>query len=107
MNYKPDVEQFRAGLEMWRPYADKVAVVPGLWFARNLETSNGIDVVRRQVEEAKTTTGNFCLFSYSSLFEAKRDPGDAKPAAGGELKARRDAAVAILAALLAWSARFP
>jgi len=79
MDYRPDLERFKEGLAMWLPLRDQVRVVPGLWFDRRLSTEEGIDVVRRQIQTSVETTGNFCVFSYASLFETHqgrdRNPG--------------------------------
>lgn len=82
MNYKPDVQKFDQGLEMWMPYRGQVDVVPGLWFDGKLPTEQGISVVRQQIASAVDKTGNFCLFSYTSLFDppAGRQDQRAQPA---------------------------
>ncbi len=69
MNYKPDVQKFDQGLAMWMAYRSQVDVVPGLWFDGKLPTEQGVSVVRQQIASAVAKTGNFCVFSYSSLFD--------------------------------------
>ena len=70
MDYKSNVEDFRAGLEMWLPLRNKVKVVPGLWFAPRLSPEEGAKVVKQQIEAANEEFGNFCVFSYASLFDS-------------------------------------
>ncbi len=81
MNYKPDVQRFDEGLAMWMSHRGQVDVVPGLWFDGKLPTEQGISVVRQQIASAVDKTGNFCLFSYSSLFDpaASRQGQRARP----------------------------
>jgi uncharacterized lipoprotein YddW (UPF0748 family) len=69
MNYKPDIKQFDQGLTAWMPYRGWVDVVPGLWFDGKLSTEQGISVVRQQIAASREKTGNFCVFSYASLFD--------------------------------------
>ncbi|MBN1491195.1 MAG: family 10 glycosylhydrolase [Phycisphaerae bacterium] len=71
MNYKSDLATFDEGLAMWLPTSDKYPVVPGLWFARGKTPEEGAAVVRQQIESAIEKTGNFCLFSYASLFSSR------------------------------------
>ncbi|MEP0843184.1 MAG: family 10 glycosylhydrolase [Phycisphaerae bacterium] len=92
MNYKPDREQFVEGLRCWLPLRDRVQVIPGLWFAPRLPTQEGIEVVRQQIQAAVESTGNFCLFSYSSLFGGDDEGGlTASPAATRPAGSRRGA----------------
>jgi uncharacterized lipoprotein YddW (UPF0748 family) len=93
MDYKPDLEKFLTGLEPWLPLRDQVVVVPGLW------TAGGSKVVCRQIQAAVQATGNFCLFSYASLYSNAEDaaPGTTSgparpPATNGKGKATRPAA---------------
>jgi len=81
MNYKPDVQRFDEGLAMWMSHRGQVDVVPGLWFDGRLPTEQGISVVREQIASAVDKTGNFCLFSYTSLFDppASRQGQGARP----------------------------
>jgi len=69
MDYKPNVELFNKGLEMWMPYRDQVSVIPGLWFDGKLPTEQGAVVAKHQIASAVANTGNFCVFSYASLFD--------------------------------------
>jgi uncharacterized lipoprotein YddW (UPF0748 family) len=71
MNYRPNVELFKAGLTMWLPLREQVTVVPGLWFDGKLPVDQGTAVVRQQIEAANEATGNFCVFSYASLFDSR------------------------------------
>lgn len=71
MNYKRDLASFNEGLEMWMPLKDKLPVVPGLWFDGRLPAAEGAEVARQQIESAVARTGNFCIFSYASLFETR------------------------------------
>ena len=73
MNYRPDLASFDARLAGWLPLQDTVTVVPGLWFAPRTDTAKGIDVVRQQIQSALQKTGNFCVFSYGSLFDVRND----------------------------------
>ncbi|HOA74705.1 MAG TPA: family 10 glycosylhydrolase [Phycisphaerae bacterium] len=70
MNYQSNLEKFKEGLTMWVPAPTGVAVVPGMWFASRLGPEEGPEVARQQVEYALHTTGNVCVFSYSSLFDS-------------------------------------
>lgn len=91
MNYRPDVESFRAGLEPWMPLRGQIRLVPGLWFAPRLGTGAGIEVVRDQIRCAAELTGNFCVFSYSSLFDdgGGMDGPTTRPAATRPATTRR------------------
>lgn len=80
MNYQADLAGFDARLSGWLPLRKEVTVIPGLWFAPRLETAEGVDVVRQQVLSAFDKTGNYCVFSYASLFDGL-DKGDG---VGGE-----------------------
>jgi len=71
MNYQPDVAGFDSRMTDWMPLKDTVTVVPGLWFAPRLETAEGIEVARQQIQSAAAKTGNYCVFSYAALFEVR------------------------------------
>jgi uncharacterized lipoprotein YddW (UPF0748 family) len=71
MNYQPDVAGFDSRMTEWMPLKDTVTVVPGLWFAPRLETAEGIEVARQQIQSAEAKTGNYCVFSYAALFEVR------------------------------------
>ncbi len=92
MNYQTDVARFDSRLSGWLPLRSAVTVVPGLWFAPSLETDKGIEVVRQQIQSAYRKTGNFCVFSYASLFEVRdnRDRfGEENRPAGRAAEGRR------------------
>ncbi len=71
MCYERDLAGFDEGVSEWLPLRDEVTVVPGLWFAPQIETAAGIDVVRQQILSAAQKTGNYCVFSYASIFDVR------------------------------------
>lgn len=96
MNYKADLASFDSGLSGWLPLRSAVTVVPGLWFAPRLDTAQGIEVVRQQIQSSLQKTGNYCVFAYSSLFDVRDDRehlGDEAPGTNrqAEAKQRREA----------------
>lgn len=70
MNYVDSPEDF--GKRLDDVLADKppVPVVPGLWFGRHRDQTpeEAAGDVKQQIEIARAKTGNFCIFSYASLF---------------------------------------
>jgi uncharacterized lipoprotein YddW (UPF0748 family) len=97
MNYKPSLARFNDGLVEWQPLRKKITVVPGLWFDPNLKADEGTAVVRQQIQASVNATGNFCVFSYGSLFELPHRragrPGGREPTTqrAEENRARREA----------------
>lgn len=70
MVYRNDLDAFKQGLTRWEGMKDTVTVVPGMWFAPRIPQDQGVEVARQQIEYAIQTTGNICVFSYSSLFDS-------------------------------------
>ncbi len=96
MNYRPDLASFDARLGEWLSLRNTVTVVPGLWFAPGLSTTQGIDVARQQIQSSLHKTGSFCVFSYASLFDARdnrnRFGEESRPAARqSEARQQREA----------------
>ena len=73
MNYTEDPDTFRTRIEPWLEVKTDAEIVPGLWFAPRIETGEGIDVVKQEIDIARETTRNFCIFAYSSMFESQDD----------------------------------
>ncbi|MEW6250812.1 MAG: family 10 glycosylhydrolase [Planctomycetota bacterium] len=78
MNYTDTPESFAERLDPWltaQPWniftnQPLVPVVPGLWFGRAARSpEESAAAVKRQIEIARARTGNFCVFSYASLFD--------------------------------------
>lgn len=72
MNYTPDIETFSARLEPWLTDRPKARVVPGLWFARKkgADEAERIAEVAQEIQHSREKTGDFCVFSYSALFDS-------------------------------------
>ena len=71
MAYRPDVASFDTRISDWVSMPDTVTVVPGLWFAPNLGTEEGIEVARGQIKSSLEKAGNVCVFSYAGLFDIR------------------------------------
>lgn len=102
MAYRPDLASFDTRIADWMKWRGVVRVVPGLWFAPNLETARGSEVVRQQIESSWRQSGNVCVFSYASLFDI-RDNRDRfgeenrpRPAEEAAKKQREDRRKALL-----------
>ncbi len=87
MNYTDSPDTFRERLEPWLPYTSQTVIVPGLWFGRQ-PVDKGIQAVQEQIDIARELTGNFCIFSYSSLFDS-RDEGEVSPRSARHHEARQ------------------
>lgn len=70
MNYTDDPAQFAERIDPWLADRPDVPIVPGLWFGRHRGKSpqDATAAVIEQVRIAVQKTGNYCLFSYASLF---------------------------------------
>ncbi len=77
MNYTDSADTFAKRIDSWLEDKPAVPLVPGLWFGRHPGKSpeEVAAAVRQQIEIAREKTGNFCLFSYASLFDTH--PGNA------------------------------
>jgi len=96
MNYRPDLASFDSRLATWLPLRNTVTLVPGLWFAPRLDTAEGIEVVRQQIQSSVQKTGSFCVFSYGALFDVRDDrehlgSDDGGPGRQREAQQRREA----------------
>ncbi|MFQ5807913.1 MAG: glycoside hydrolase family 10 protein [Phycisphaerae bacterium] len=72
MNYTDSPERFAERIDPWLEDEPEVPVVPGLWFGRHRDKSveEAAAAVREQIEIAREKTGDFCVFTYSSLFDS-------------------------------------
>ncbi len=72
MDYTDSPEVFRRRIETWLAEGFNQPIVPGLWFGRHKGKTprEAAEVVAEQLDIARETTGNFCLFAYSSLFDS-------------------------------------
>jgi len=104
MAYRSALASFDTRIADWLKWRGIVRVVPGLWFAPNLETARGSEVVRQQIESSWRQSGNVCVFSYASLFDIRdnRDrfgeesrPRPAEEAAKKQREERRKALLPI------------
>lgn len=73
MNYVDNAEDFGKRLDGWGTDKPPIPVVPGLWFGRHRGQSpeEATADVKRQIELAREKTGNFCIFSYATLFDTR------------------------------------
>jgi len=72
MNYVETADEFVMRTEPWLQERLPVPIVPGLWFGRHRDQTpeQAAQAVRAQLEAAHAKTGDFCLFSYASLFDS-------------------------------------
>ncbi len=70
MNYVDDPAEFGKRIDGWLADKPPVPVIPGLWFGRHrgMSPEEATEAVRQEIEMAAAKTGNFCVFSYGSLF---------------------------------------
>jgi len=102
MNYTDSAKQFAERIDSWLEDKPTIPLVPGLWFGRypGKSPEEVAAAVREQIEISRAKTGNFCLFSYASLFDTHPnnavtpDP-EAAPTTQAQRLARRASAKAI------------
>ncbi len=70
MNYTDDPDEFAKRNEPWLAVAGETPIIPGLWFGRQQGKSPeaAAAAVKEQIKRAVEQTGDFCVFSYASLF---------------------------------------
>lgn len=75
MNYTDSPDEFAKRNEPWLEVAGDVPVIPGLWFGRHQGKSpeEAAAAVKQQIRHAVEQTGDFCIFSYASLFDTRED----------------------------------
>lgn len=92
MNYTQDVQRFRERAEYWKELADGHKVVLGV----RLE-SNDPEILRQELEIARTMFRGYSLFAYSSIFDSPNTAIDAQDEAAREQRqARRKALLPVL-----------
>lgn len=101
MNYTDDPDEFSQRIDTWltpeaaapatdgsrfRDAVPATVICPGAWFGRhpNKTATQAAEVVQAQLEIARQKTGNFCIFSYSSLFDGRNADADGPRAARGK-----------------------
>ncbi len=103
MNYTDSTEDFAGRIEPWLTPESQVPIVPGLWFGKHPDRpiAEAVGVVRDQIEVARAKTGNFCVFSYSSMFDSSDDQLTDQGSEQRDLRAtRRDVLMPYLAELV-------
>ena len=95
MNYTDDPAQFAERTESWMSEAPPIPIVPGLWFGRHRDqsTDQAIGAVHLQIEVARSKTDNYCVFSYSSLFDSVDTELSNQTQAQSDLRTKRRAAL--------------
>lgn len=77
MNYVDEPAEFSRRLDVWLEKPAPAALVPGPWFGRHpgKTPEQATEQVARQIAIARERAGNFCVFSYGSLFDSS-DAGE-------------------------------
>lgn len=72
MNYVDEPAEFSKRLDVWLAKPAPAALVPGPWFGRHAGKTpeQAAEQLARQIAIARERSGNFCLFSYGSLFDS-------------------------------------
>lgn len=100
MNYTPDVSAFGERIGPWLNVNSQARVVPGLMVRAQAGAKKDAGRARRQVEIARASTGNFCIFAYSTLFDSASTSGEKPDSPARRLRAqRRDFLVPFLRSL--------
>jgi uncharacterized lipoprotein YddW (UPF0748 family) len=66
MNYTRDPAEFNRRIQPWLPSRKQTRIVPGLSIGD--DASQSVAIAQQEIQIARETTGDFCIFAYSSVF---------------------------------------
>jgi uncharacterized lipoprotein YddW (UPF0748 family) len=97
MNYTREPAEFTRRNEAWVGFDNKVRIIPGLSISGGADS---VAVAKQQIASAREATGDFCIFSYSSIFDGGGRRGGDQGAARQARERRRTELVAYLKSLV-------